>query len=1188
MNRHRLGTRAAQAFHGAALLSLLLPIRLCAQGQIQLSIDQSFVVPGNGTFCYYNAADKHFYCMNQKSLCGANGTGYCQYINSLDGSGLEPGNGNISNDPHIEFDNPYALPAYSAQSAPYGLNECANPQIPPGDSRNNICNSEVFLCAGIGYSNPGSDPVNLDDVEIEIFKFSNGGNPLDASSTPPLRTFYLDNPGILNPYTYSTNLAASASGEPSNCDPTLGCIPLGPYCVLWDGSYPIQGKMGKTNGQFGFRVTVQTNETSATAGNITITAQRAYPAGPTRDSYGNYVLQQPITVDVTDVHAVVSSPTVVGLSAVYAEPYNLIYRLSKDASMTITIDDPVSGNVLRTVVPGLPRSGEGPPSGNSPSGSLSNGDAWNGRANNGDLLPSGVFLATMQAFAQTQYGPDLSLPTTVQISINPLQITDLRVGALSGAATNLATIGYQLTEPATVYIDIYPPNTQFCADLNAVTADQDLPVVGGPSKNFLPYLGSCGGTPAPLVRHLEQFQLGRVPRFSPWDGTDNNGNEVCTDGDYVFIIYAALPSQNGAPFNGNLQDRRIWTTSAQTGFVPVARGSVGLSQVAVSPTVIGSSPAISGLNPFAFRYSLGRDAITSMNIFESDGTTPVKTLTTNAVRPGLAGSSGSFANQETWTDGTGDNGLWVSSGVYIVRLTAADPLCPMKVSTVSASFPVNLFRVTNVATQPLLGVNGSSATASLSYELSQTMNIVWNIYPPGAAIRNTATAWPPCGMQMTACSNIVNTNNQPIAPIISFFGTRPGRMTVTEAWDGLDINGLMVPDGSYVFTLVAQSTTTPQYYAADQIFGNLVVARGSVIFTSFSVQPFVPPLFNSSATITLDPFTISYALTRQSSVTIQVLNSNVPNQVVRTIFAGQVRDGGVLTEDLWDGRDDHFNIPPAGFYLVRAVAQDVAADLSQPSTAQMTISYYPLRVYDVAIAPLAKGSEGARILYQVSESMEVATKVFRPGTTFDAALNPYPDESKSLVKRFVGLRPARTQITDTWDGTDMNLGVAPDGNYVFTIVASTDQRAIDNTTGKVNPNCAGELALDQIEDNVAVVRNQSANPQGDFVGSTYIFPDPVAGDSANFVIFSPFQADVKLRIYTMSGELVLSKDFPQQTANAYVNGGSTAAGIPCFTWNRSNAAGRRVARGVYYAVIREETTDGSANVLQTVKKFLVL
>ncbi len=1155
--RSPLLKRAAQAFSGAALLCLLLSSRLCAQGQVQLFIDQSFVVKDSGNYCYYNAAYKHFYCMDKSNNCATAGTGYCQDINDLSGSGLEPQNGNISNDPHIEFDQARLINS-----------ECIPSRSPAGDdpAGNNICNADIFLCAGLGYNNPGSDDVALDMVEFEIFKFQNGSNPLDAGSTPPLRTFFIDSPGIL----------------PHNSNSTGGDLP--PYCVLWDGAYPIQGELGKTNGQYGFRVTAQTNQTGS-SGNITITAQRAFPAGATRDVNGYFVDQKPISMDVTNVHVVGSSPTVVGSAGVYAEPYNLQYRLSKDASMYITITDPASNQVLRTVLPGLPRAGEG-----TPNGTLLNGDSWNGRADNGDLLPGGVFLATLQAFAQDQYGGDLAFPTTRQIGIDPLQITDLGVRSLAGGATSLATLSYTLTEPATVYIDIYPPNTQFCGDINQVTdtvnADVTAPIIAaggymtvyGP-KDFKPYVGPCSGpslTPAPLVRHIEEIKIGRSPALSVWDGLDMNNNAVCTDGSYVFVIYAALPSQNGSPFNGNPQDRRIWTSRAQTGFITVARGDVGLSQVAPSPTVIGSSPAISGLNPFAFRYSLGRDAITSMKIYDNTGTNLVRTLINNVVRPGL------FANTEVWNDAVDNHGLWVSTGMYIVQLTAADPMCPMKVSTVTASFPVNLFRITDVVVSPLM--SGALDTVSLNYQLSQPMSIVWNIYQPGTVILNSTSTWPPCGLLMSACPNIVNSGT-PVVPIISFHGTRPGRMRITEYWDGRDASGLLVPDGNYVFTLAAQSSTTPQYYAADQIFGSAVVARGSIIFSTFTVTPFMPPFYNSSATITLDPFAINYALTRQSSVTIQILNSNVPNQVVRTLFAGAVRDGGVLLEDLWDGRDDKGNFPPSGFYLVRAVAQDMASQLSSPSTAQWTIAYDPLRIYDVAIAPLINGSEGARILYQVSETMKVAVKIYRPGTVFDGNGNPSPPEAVSLVKRIVGVRPARTQITETWDGTDMRLGVNPDGNYKFSIVASTDMSAIDNITGNVlSPT---ELAEDRPLDEVAVVRNQSENPKGDFEHSSYVYPNPVDGDSAHFVIFTPFQADVKMRIYTMSGELVLDKDFGEQQANNYVNGGSSAGGVPCFTWTRSNSAGRRVARGVYYAVIRVEATDGSRNTMQTVKKFLV-
>ncbi|MDD5628133.1 MAG: hypothetical protein PHU21_03650 [Elusimicrobia bacterium] len=1173
MNRHRRGMAAAQWLCAAAL-SLLLPAPLRGQGQVQLFIDQSFVVKDSGQYCYYDPSTKHFYCMNNTNNCrtyagdqpcDATNTCACTNLNEPTGAGLLPINGNISNDPHIEFD----------QRSYTGTANCNKANSPPGDDTvygNNICNADVFICAGIGYNNPGSDVVALDMVEFEIFKFQDGANPLDAGSTPPIRTFFIDSPGVLEAHTNSTTSGAQ-----------------GPYCILWDGAYAIQGELGKTNGQYGFRVTAQTNQTGS-SGNITITAQRAYPSGATRDANGYFVLQKPIQVDVANVHVVRSSPSIVGAAGVYAQPYNITYRLSKDASMYITVNDPASNNVLRSVLPGVARVGEG-----TPNGTLLNGDAWNGRADNGDLLPPGVFLATLQAAARDQFGFDLSYPTTRQISIDPLQITDLRIAPLAGGATSLATLSYTLTEPATVYIDIYPPNTQFCGKLNDVsntTANPDVSgaiYIGGYEwvhgpKNFQPYMGLCpsqgAGNPAPLVRHFEEFKPGRGSTLTFWDGRDMNGNAVCTDGDYVFVIYAHLPSQNGKPFNNDLtaQDRRIWTTRAQTGFMPVARGNVAVSQISASPTVIGSSPAISGLNPFVFRYSLGRDAIASVKIFRSDGTTLVRTLIENVVRPGL------FGNQEVWNDAIDNTGRWVTSGTYIAQLTAADPLCAMKVSTVSATFPVDPYRITDVMTTPLMA--GTSDSVTLNYQLSQPMNVVWNIYPPGTVIRNSTSTWPPCGMATAACANTVDSLGNPIGPLITYRGTRPGRMRITEYWDGRDSNGLMVPDGSYVFTLVAQSSTTPQYYAADRVFGNLTVSRGAIIFTTFNVQGFMPQVYNSSVTtIILPPYSITYALTRQSSMTIQVLNNNLPNQVIRTVVSGGVRDGGMELEDVWDGRDDKGNFPPAGFYLVRAVAQDVASQLNQPSTAQMTIAYDPLRIFDVAIAPLTSGADAARLLYQVSETMKVSVKIYRPGTIFDGSGNPSPPEASSLVKRIVGVRPGRTLITESWDGTDLRLGMVPDGNYKFAIVASTDMVAIDNITGNVL--FPMELAEDRPLDEVAVARDQSFDPKGDFERFTYVYPNPVDGESANFVIFSPFQANVKMRIYTMSGDLVLDKDFGEQQANNYVNGGSTAGGVPCFAWGRSNSAGRRVARGVYYAVFRAESTEGGRYTLQAVKKFLV-
>ncbi|MDD5656179.1 MAG: hypothetical protein PHF00_02880 [Elusimicrobia bacterium] len=1142
MIKHRLRTRAVPVFWGAAFVFALARAPALAQDQVQLFIDQSFVVKNAGDFCQVSPdAPGQFLCLNVEPM--------------------NPSHGVISNQPNIEFERLEDVNGINGGYDCYG-NFPANP--PRGTTDHNYCNNDVFLCAAIGYNNPNDTSVALDEVSYEVFKFQDGSNPLDPASTPPLRTYFMDAPGIL-----AANSNSTANGV------------KGPYCILFDGSTNVQGEFGKTNGQYGFRVTVKTNQTGA-SGNITITAQRAYPAGVTLDNDfvsctasppndGCYVQQKPISVDVTNVHLVRSSATVVGqITGVYAEPYNITYRLSKDATMYIRIHDSNPPfPVIRSLVSGLPRSGEG-----TPSGTMINGDAWNGRHDNGDLMPPGVYLASLQALSRDQWGRDLSFATTRQLGIDPLQITDIRVQPLLGGSTSLAVLSYMLTEPATVYIEIYPPDTQFCGDaLNRI--DDPALDTGGLPKNLNPRASDCGGAAVAPIRRISEVKQGRLAVVSFWDGRDEQGNVVCTDGNYVFVMYASLPSQNGKPYGDppNLADRRIWTSQAKSGLLPVLRGFVGVSQISPGTTVIGSSPAIAGLNPFVFRYSLGREGVVNMKVFDNTGTRLVKTLLQNTVRPGL------FANQERWEDAVDDSGFWVGSGTYIAQLTAADPLCPMKVSTVSAQFPVDLFRITDVMSTPLL--SGASDTVTLSYQLSQAMNTAWNIYPAGAVIKNSTGTWPPCNsITPGLCWQVESSQGQPVAPLITIKGMRPGRMRITEYWDGRDANGMFVPDGNYVFTLTAQSTTTPKFFASDKIYGSVTVGRGSIIFTSFRVDPDVPALYNSSTTITLHPYTISYALTRQSSVTIQILNSAISPQVVRTVVDGSVREAGLLLEEVWDGRDDRGNFMPSGFYLVRAVAEDVASQLSSGSTAQLTISYDPLRIYDVAVAPLRNDSGGAQFFYQVSETMKVALKIYRPGTVFDPNGNHSPPEKVSLVKRIVGVRPARTEIIETWDGTDLRSSLATDGNYRFKIVGSTDINAIDSLTGNVlNPTA---LSLDRPIDEIPVVRNESLDPAADFENNTYIYPNPISGDSAHFVIFTPFQAKAKLKVFTMNGDLVLDKEFPETAANTYFNDPLTG-----FAWDRKNQGGRRLARGVYYALIRVEETLGGKNVLQTVKRFLI-
>jgi flagellar hook assembly protein FlgD len=1068
-----------------------------------------------------------------------------------------PSQGNISNNPRIEFDQGDA-----ADHA--GCTDAVVKNLFPGSVAKNACNSRVILCAQIGWGNKqaGSTDIALDYINFEIFKFGNGTNPLDPASAPPLRTFFVDDPGVIP--------ANTTSDE----QPDL----LAPTCVIWDGDVNILGEFGKSNGQFGFRTTVNTNQTNATSGNITIQMTRAYPSGFTYaelDGGGctsEFADQKPITVDVVNVHVVRTTPTVVGeLTGVAAEPYNITYRLSKDASVSLEINKAVAGlPLVRTVVPFLPRVGEGVPS-----GTLQNGDAWNGRYDNGDLSLPGVYLANIQASARDEFGDDTSKVASRQIMLDPLQVTDIRVQPLLDLSTSLAVISYTLTEPATVYIDIYPPGTQFSNGLNSLNnaaLDQNPAANYGVPKNFLPSAG--------LVRHIEEQKDFRRTVLNIWDGRDRNGN-VVPDGDYKFVIYASLPSQNGLAFSFPPYDKRIWSSNARSGFISVSRGLVTISQVTPSSSMIGSSPTVAGLDPFSFNYTLSRDAFVTMKIMDSSGRSVIRTLVDHEQRPG------NLLNRERWVLPLDDAGLWVSSGIYLVQLEAQDPFIPAKISTTTAQFPVNCFRIADVNATPLL--TGSTDVVTLSYQLSQPMNMVWNIYPPGTVVTGAAGAWPPCGTLEpgNSCAQITMGQAGPTTgPIITVKGMRPGRLKITEFWDGRDPNGLFVPDGNYVFTLAAQSTTTPRYFTTDRIVGQVTVARGSVIFPIFSVTPTIPTLYNSSQTVSLPPYEIEYSLTRQSSVTIQILNTSVPPLVIRDLITGQVRDSNVEIRDFWDGRDNYSNFVAPGFYTVRAVAEDLASSLASGSTAQQTISVNPLRIYDVAVSPLRQETGSALIAYQVSETMKVSIKVFKPITTFDKNGNPTPPERTSLIKRIVGVRPARTEISDVWDGTDETMTMLPDGNYIFKIQASTDINSIDSLTGDVRT--GAPMAEDLIIAEVPLVRGASLDPSGEFENNTIIYPNPMTAATANFRIFVPFEANVRMKIYTLSGELVYDKDFGRRPPNE--NCSLEAAGLnPCltFSWNKTNMSGNPLAHGVYFALIREEPVKGERSPLQTVKKFLI-
>ncbi|OUO57200.1 hypothetical protein, partial [Candidatus Avelusimicrobium gallicola] len=408
---------------------------------------------------------------------------YCNWGNSVVSGNndvsfttkVSPSSNANKNDPWvssalIEYDQPYPSP----------------------NVNNNYPNHCLALCMDVYCTNKPmaqstySIAFPLQQVKFDIVKYYNGKNVENPEETPAVRTIDLypdtesdsaicgsyhcpggPTEGLTCPspkyelvngtcYNFGTTQSVSISncqlgskdnnGNYANCpndtcpyvifnnDGTRSNQPI-TFCAAWDGSYEIAGEFGKSNGDFAFRSTVSTDfpGDNIITDKIEFSSTIAYPG----------MNQIPMQVDVTNVHTVRSTPTVVGnITAVSAQPYTFAYRLSKDADVRVAIFDASNGDdiaygqtsnnnnlaptqLVRTLVDWQPRIGEGM-KGVDKDTQITEFDSWDGRDDNGLLLPAGNYIVAIQAKAQDEWpGVDFSRAVTRQMSLDPLKLTDI-------------------------------------------------------------------------------------------------------------------------------------------------------------------------------------------------------------------------------------------------------------------------------------------------------------------------------------------------------------------------------------------------------------------------------------------------------------------------------------------------------------------------------------------------------------------------------------------------------------------------------------------------------------------------------------------------------------------------------------------------------------------------------------------
>ncbi|MBT7283400.1 MAG: hypothetical protein HN833_03235, partial [Elusimicrobiaceae bacterium] len=896
---------------------------------------------------------------------------------------------------------------------------------------------------------------------------------------------------------------------------------------------------------------------------------------------------------------------------------------------SVTTVSAIAVNPDRTLITNQPRTGEG-----IPTPSILNSDAWDGRNDTGRLLPAGNYLAyiTAQSFDEFDYNTtgtaDVARSKTHQISLDPLQITDVAITGLAQQSTSYAKIDLLLTESAKVYWEIYEPGTEVTTLYTGTLGGGTLTAPG---------IGPVVPSGSLVARYVEQKPL-RTPEDLKWDGTCNATATVSAcntgatyglgvplaDGNYPYALWAEIPYETGA------NTENVKTVQYYTGYIPVERGLVETTVNSIGYTTVGSSPTAYNIDPFVFQYSINRDALVDMKILTNDGAEAVRTLfTTQTVQ-------GSFQNQEVW-NGIDDTGRYVGPGTYMLQIVTQDalfPTEPTKRTTTTVFFPVDLFRVVDVEATNLLG--GEGETADISYTLSKSMQAYLRIYALGTEIP-TNGQWPP---------SIATIGT----PIKTFAGALlPGEnLRITELWDGLDDNGNVLPDGEYPFFIEAKTpattevavyydangdsqtvTNTASYPATDRVTGFVKIVRGQIEFKTDSLKSVAtkPTLIYTSENVSTPPYEIQFEVLQEAEVSVEILATAASSSAVcpaegdtcRTLTktAGEVFDADLVHSLFWDAKDSNGAYVPTGAYRVKFSALDHPDNL-QDANIRYLNQVVDYEVYDIERTFISPQSPTALIGYQVGVPMKVGIQIFKPGTGIQADGTllyqgaAISSVNEVLVKSIVGLRTERIGLEDFWDGSDFALQTVPDGNYIFRFVTSTDYRAIDSVTGGLatgyTVSSLADLEAYGTSYNIEVGSGDSGFVCDDWENYTIFYPNPLRQATGTMEVTKiPIPGNVSIKVYNLAADLVRSRNYEcidldgnTQTMTESLSvqpnftfsspSGSTTtlrnAELRC-TWDKKNNHGKNVARGIYFVMTEFKATSGGGQHCFAVEKVLI-
>ncbi|MGB2579818.1 flagellar hook assembly protein FlgD [Elusimicrobium simillimum] len=1012
----------------------------------------------------------------------------------------------------IEFDKPFNWGASAG---------------PDGDTGYRYPNHCLYLCMDIQCSS-SSSPSNpspsfpIESARFEIFKFLEQNNPNNEQSSPPIRTMQMfPTTGAYKCAGYQWTFAAtgevsntsirpdlSGGGYPTNltCNDGGACTETNgtkiddssnklTFCTAWDGSYNFDSEFAKTNGTFGIRANIQSSyqpPPTLSESPIEINQTATYPAAN----------QQPIMVDVTDVHSVRATPTVVGkLDAVFAQPYDIKYRLSKDALVTMKIfdgsrqvpiiTDPATSGynaayLKRTLIQNEPRLGERSPDGGQTSDNnnvaLIEVEHWDGRDDTARLLPRGNYLVSTVATATDEWNTDTAREKTYQISLDPLKITDIQEIGLNKQSTGIAQVNYLLTEAATSYFRVYPPGTTITDMYTPGTGKGTPPAVSVGAANY-------------IYSSTEQ-KGSRETVNTKWDGTCNNPNgctlETIADSTSIKVyangasIVAAdnpvMCANSSCDLNASFAKDAQFPATSYAGAAISIWNKVGYGSTLPAGSTAAEATAILLTVPSGDNYTINDKCLSA------NGCAYEKTYVNNASIP--AGTCNydmgcTITNVRSATLPYAPTTVNVGYGAtYTSQLCYSTAGCKLQNaytqgSTITAADPI--IRSSYVSRQYAANADISGLTCGQSPYCKVSSTIASGAAIPANSYCNQATC--------NADSIFTFNNGIPIPLPATCQSTECQILTTTGSATTETKNyayGQYVPDGDYVYVLWAEIPYASTYTnmngdrfdgVKSRLYHNgiLPVNRGQVDINIQAIE--YATIGSSPIAYGLDPFVFKYTISRDAPTTVTIKNS--ANVTVKTLAKDQQTVEKQVNTLTWDGIDDYGRYVADGTYVLEITAKDpIFTDIIYSRKSLFPVDLF--RVVDVTDTPLLSDTlSKATLSYSLSKVMDVSVYIYEKGTVIpndktvawppvdaDGRVNAGVSVNAMPIKTFRGTRPGEGNASvESWDGTrDADSSFVSDGQYPYIIVARPAQEATIYYDQDANPilpaNFAGNAPAD--------------------------------------------------------------------------------------------------------------------------------